>query len=157
MPYKKIHVYDLDGVLVDTSHRYRNKPDGTIDLDYWIENRTAEKIAQDKLLPLAKQYQADVINPEIYVIICTSRMINPLDVAYINDRLGMPNKLIMRPLGDESADGPLKRRALSRLFNLRQFKKLERRFWDDNKKNIDACRDLFSRVFLVPSNICEKV
>lgn len=155
MMFEKIHVYDLDGVLVDTSHRYRNKPDGTIDLDFWFANRTPEKIMQDKLLPLADNYIEDCENPKIYTVICTSRMEYIHDIKFISERLGFPNKLIMRPQGDMSADGPLKRRSLSRLFNLKQFAGLPRYFWDDNKKNLEATRDLFTRVFHVHSKICE--
>ena len=71
--FQRIHVYDLDGVLVDTSHRYRNLASGSIDLAYWLENRTEKNISRDKVLPLAKQYHADCLNPETYVVICTAR------------------------------------------------------------------------------------
>lgn len=153
---KKIHVYDLDGVLVDTSHRYRNKPDGTIDLEYWNLMRTKENIAKDKILERAKIYLADCLNPRIYTIICTARMWHVNDIEFIVGRLGAPDKLIMRPEGNMEADGVLKARALSRLFNLRQFKGLPRFFWDDNIKNLDATRHLFTDTILVHSLICEK-
>lgn len=153
--FKKIHVYDCDGVLVDSAHRYRNKPDGTIDLDYWFKMRTPENIMRDELLPLAKQYKADCANPEIYTVICTSRASDPADIRFINEKLGAPNKLIMRPFGNMEGDAILKRRALSRLFNLRQFAKLPRFFWEDNKKNLQACEHLFTMVFHVHSEICE--
>ena len=155
--YKRIHVYDLDGVLVDTSHRYRNLENGAIDLDYWLANRTEEKIAQDKLLPLAEQYRKDCNNPEIYTVICTSRAYHTLDLQYISGVLGQPDKLIMRPVGNTEKDAQLKRRQLQRIFNLRQFQKLPRRFWEDNPKNLEACRDLFSQVFHIPSRITETV
>ena len=56
--FKKIHVYDLDGVLVDTSHRYRTDANGKTDMLYWGANHTAEKIALDKILPMAKKVKA---------------------------------------------------------------------------------------------------
>lgn len=153
--FKRIHTYDLDGVLVDTSHRYRNKPDGSIDLDYWFAKR--HLINDDTLLPLAKQYQADCANPEIYVIICTARVEHINDITFITEKLGAPNKLLMRPYGNMENDAVIKRRQLQRIFNLRQFQKLPRRFWDDNKINLEACRDLFTQVFHVPSRITERV
>lgn len=153
--YKAIHVYDLDGVLVDTSHRYRNKEDGTIDLEYWFANRTKENIERDTLLPMAKQYQRDCINENIYTVICTSRMYHVWDIEFIVSQLGVPDKLIMRPEGDMTADGELKRRQLQRLFNLRQFRKLPKLFFEDNIKNILATEGLWTRAFLIPSNICE--
>jgi hypothetical protein len=152
---RQIHVYDLDGVLVDTSHRYRNKPDGSIDLDYWFANRY--KLDADTLLPLAKQYRADCENPYIYTVVCTARVYDARDVRFINSRIGKPNKLIMRPRGNMENDAILKRRALQRIFNLRQFGRLPKRFWDDNPKNLNACRDLFSQVFHVPSTITETI
>ena len=148
--------HDLDGVLVDTSHRYRNKPDGTIDLDYWFANRTPEKIAQDKLLPLVSQYRDDVKNPSIYTIICTSRAEYKHDKNFIRNILGWPNKLIMRPAGNMEPDGILKRKALSRLFSLRQFQPLIKFFWEDNIKNIKATEHLFTKTFLIKSEICER-
>lgn len=156
--YKAIHVYDLDGVLVDTSHRYRNKPDGTIDLEYWFKMRTEKNIAKDKLLPLAQQYVNDCLNPEIYVIICTARLYHVWDIAFIYGKLGAPNKLMMRgeTLKEYHApDAALKLRKLSRLFNLQQFKNLPRFFWEDNIKNIEATKHLFTKTFLVHSEICE--
>jgi len=155
--FKRIHCYDLDGVLVDTSHRYRNNFDGSIDLDYWFKHRTPQNIARDKLLPLAKQYRVDIANPEIYVIVCTARTWFKHDVDFIRDNLGMPDKLIMRPQGNETKDAQLKRWQLARLFNLRQFQKLPRKFWDDNLQNLQACRDLFTDVFHVPSRITETI
>ena len=152
--FQKINVYDLDGVLVDTSHRYRNKPNGAIDLAYWFENRTAEKIALDKLLPLAKQYISDCLNPKIYTVICTSRMYHALDIEFIVGRLGRPDKLIMRPESEKnSRDDFLKFNQLRRLFNLHQFQGLPRSLWEDNKQNIATLAPLFDTTVFVPSNI----
>ena len=153
--FKKIHVYDCDGVLVDTAHRYRNKPDGTIDLDYWIANRTRENIAKDKILPLAKNYLDDCINPEIFTILCTSRVYNALDIEFIIGRLGAPDKLLMRPVDNMEGDAALKAKQLLRIFNLIQFQKLPRTLWEDNKKNIAVLQDFFTHTIYVPSHITE--
>lgn len=151
--FKKIHVFDLDGVLVDTAHRYRNLPNGAIDLDYWLENRTAEKIAEDTILPLAKQYISDCINPEIFVIICTSRQYHVLDIEFIVGILGAPDKLIMRPVGENGRDDFLKFNQLRQVFNLKQFQNLPRSLWEDNPQNIDTLKSLFTKTFFVPSHI----
>jgi phosphoglycolate phosphatase-like HAD superfamily hydrolase len=152
---KAIHIYDMDGVLVDTSHRYRNLPDGTIDLTYWLENARPEKIALDTLLPLAEQYKADIANPEIYVVICTARQAIKADFDYIANRLGNPDKIICRPIGNSESDAKLKRRGLCKLLNLKQFQKITRKFWDDNRKNLDAVADLGLQLIHVKSKICE--
>ena len=154
--FDRIHTYDMDGVLVDTSHRYRNKPDGTIDLEYWFANRTPEKIQQDRLLPLAKQYVSDCHNPLIYTVLCTARVRHDWDIAFIRDNLAMPNKLVMRPVGNEQGDFLLKHNQLRTLFNLRQFANLPRRLWEDNLKNIEALQGLFTSCYHVPSTITER-
>ena len=149
---KRIEVFDCDGVLVCSQHRYRNKPDGTIDLDYWIENRTPDKIARDTLLPHAKRYMASNADPEVYTVICTSRVWNVHDIEYIVGYLGAPDKLIMRPVDNFEGDAILKVRELKRLFNLKQFQLLPRFLWEDNKKNINALRDMFTLCYYVDSN-----
>jgi hypothetical protein len=143
----------MDGVLVDTAHRYRNKSDGTIDMDYWHANRTAQNMQHDKILPLARQYHADTMNPGIYTIICTSRIYHTLDLEFIVGRLGVPDKLLMRPELNDEPDGILKRKQLQQIFNLRQFQKLPRKLWEDNPRNIEALQDLFTTCFFVPSHI----
>ena len=37
-----IRIYDLDGTIVDSSHRRAIKPNGEIDLDKWRETNTKE-------------------------------------------------------------------------------------------------------------------
>lgn len=47
-----VPVFDLDGVLLDASERIDLLPCGALDLDKYRANTTAEKVAQDKELPL---------------------------------------------------------------------------------------------------------
>jgi len=153
MTIRQIHVFDLDGVLVDSSHRYRNKSDGTLDIEYWLKNRTPEKIAQDKLLPTSRQYVSSLVNDDIYTIICTSRTDSGHDRNFIEDRLGYPDLLLMRcsnPI-DYSPDTVLKRRALQRILNLKQFQNIPCTLWEDNLKNIEALRDLFTHCIYIIS------
>ena len=150
MPFKRIHVYDLDGTLVDSSHRYKALPNGRIDLDHWIANK--HRIVNDSLLPLADQYKADIANPEIYVVICTLREPSAEEYEFIRENLGEPNKAIMnRHCLRKNAKG-YKYRELSKLFNLRQFKDLPRFFWEDSKAMIEECASLFDLCYHVKSN-----
>lgn len=151
---KRIHIYDLDGVLVDTSHRYRNNPDGTIDLDHWMRNRTRENIAKDHILPMARQYHQDNLQPETYVIICTARVWHEADIEFIVGRLGAPDKLIMRPVNNTQADSVLKLQQLKSLLQLKQFQNLPVTFWDDSKINLRAMSHLGFKCVHVPSIIC---
>ncbi len=67
-----IMIFDLDGTVIDTSHRYRNKPCGTIDLDYWFRNSTPENIARDTLLPLADEWRRYHSEGHT-IVVCTAR------------------------------------------------------------------------------------
>ena len=60
----EIHIFDLDGCVIDSLHRYKTLNDENIriDLEHWIENYTPEKISQDTLLPLAAYYKAQLEN-----------------------------------------------------------------------------------------------
>jgi hypothetical protein len=148
--YKKIHVYDLDGTLLDSSHRYRNKPDGTIDLDYWLQN--LDRCIFDSPLPLAEQYKADIADPETYVVICTMRPAEPQWMEHVRNTLGEPNKYLLGEHGLKVGFAGHKRKVLTRLFNLRQFKNLPRYFWEDSSGMIEATKHLFNRCFHVESN-----
>ena len=149
---QRIHVYDLDGVLVDSSHRYRNTPEGALDLAHWKANRTPSKIALDTLLPHSWQYMNDVLDPDTFVILCTSRERTLIDLEYIENVLGQPDRLIMRPSGNGEADTVLKLRQLQRVLKLKKFHGLPRVLFEDNTHNINALRHLFDKCVYVLSN-----
>jgi hypothetical protein len=131
---KRIEIYDMDGTLVSSSHRFRVGDNGKIDLAYWIENCTPEKIAQDSLLPLAEKYQQEIADPTVYVIIATARYMQEADFNYVRDILGMPNKIVYRHAKNNHMKGAdMKIAGLRFLNSLKQFAKLPRRFYEDNK------------------------
>jgi len=140
---KHIDIFDIDGTLVDSDHRYRNLPNGSIDLQFWREMATPANIAKDKLLPLASQYKAALANPAVYVIIATARVLKEADMLYIRDKLGIPNHIIARRDDDDTRrDYVLKVAGLRQLFNLKQFKEVSKRFYDDNVLNLQHVRKL---------------
>ena len=61
---KKIAIYDMDGTIVNSLHRYRTI-DGKIDLQYWRDNE--HRAMQDTLLPLSEQYKKDIADNNTYV------------------------------------------------------------------------------------------
>lgn len=130
---KEIHIYDMDGTLVDSSHRFRINEHGKIDLQYWIDNCTPEKIAQDTLLPLAEQYKAQLADPEIYVVIATARFMQDADFAYIRDVLGQPDKIVYRHAKNNHMKGAdMKIAGLRFIKNLKQFANKACTFYEDN-------------------------
>ena len=149
----KIAIYDMDGTIVDSMHRYRtveNNGKVSIDLAYWRENEY--RAMQDTLLPMHAQYKEDVANPEVYVIIATARVMSAPDWEFVNTVLGKPDYFISRADGDTRSGGTLKIKGLQKFFNLRQFKLADAVFYEDNVQYLKAVCDHFQiRGVYVPS------
>jgi len=140
---EQIDVFDCDGVLVDSSHRYKNLSNGSIDIDYWIKNNTPEKVAKDTLLPHAALYRESLRDRLRYTIIATARQCAMHDLTFFRDRLGYPQKLIFRKEGDHRKDWLLKAMGLRRLLNLKQFHHAPVTVWEDNPVTIENLKRLF--------------
>lgn len=154
MPIRQIAIYDMDGTIVDSSHRYRTIIDDNgierIDLQYWRDNEY--RAMHDTLLPLAKQYQDDIQNPEIYTIIATARIIRGPDSWFIDNVLGRPNYTVSRKEGDTRSGGILKIKGLQRFFNLVNFQGADAVFYEDNTSYLKAVCDHFNiRGVYIPS------
>jgi hydroxymethylpyrimidine pyrophosphatase-like HAD family hydrolase len=150
----KLAIYDMDGTIVDSSHRYRTilGEDNIerIDLEYWRDNEY--KAMQDGLLPLAEQYMQDLKDSSIYVIIATARVIQGPDMQFINEVLGKPDYLVSRKKGDNQSGKTLKINGLQRFFNLKQFKTADAVFYEDNIQYLKAVCDHFNiRGVYIPS------
>ena len=78
----KICIYDLDGTVIDSSHRATHDENGNIDLSDWIAKSTKDLIFQDQLMPLYAQLQGDYKNGNM-VILCTARLLGKYDLEYI--------------------------------------------------------------------------
>ncbi|NBX51528.1 hypothetical protein EBT25_16760, partial [bacterium] len=145
---KRVQVYDMDGTIVDSLHRYRTirNPDGTerIDLEYWRANEY--RAMDDSLLPLAEQYKADLADPDCYVIIATARVINRPDARFIEQVLGLPDFIISRKPNDSQSGKTLKCNGLARFFNLPQFQRAEWAFYEDNLDYLGAVCQRFPKI-----------
>lgn len=144
MAIKRVSIYDMDGTIVDSSHRYRTIIDENgerIDLDYWRENEY--RAMDDGLLPMAEQYRADLKDPECYVIIATARVMNEPDYLFLREILGEPDYLISRPRGSDVSGKILKINGLARFFNLLNFKNADFIFYEDNVSYLKAVCDRF--------------
>lgn len=147
MPIKRIRIYDMDGTIVCSLHRYKTmiRGDGkeVIDLQHWRDNQ--EKAYDDGFLPLVETYRADLADPECFVVIATARVLNGPDYAFIADKLGMPDHIISRKDGDSRSGGTLKVLGLRRLLSLCQFADIsDMVFFEDNKDYLRAVVGAFS-------------
>lgn len=141
---KRIAIYDMDGTIVDSTHRYRTDESGQkIDLQYWRDNQ--HLAYNDSLLPMVKQYHADIADNECYVIIATARVMNEPDYAFIRDKLGEPDHIISRKAEDTRSGGLLKILGLKRFWNLKNFKEAWNNavFYEDNHSYLKAVCDHF--------------
>lgn len=153
MAIKRIRIYDMDGTIVCSLHRYRTIIDERgerIDLDYWRENEY--RALDDSLLPLAEQYRADLADPECYVIIATARVLGEPDMLFIRETLGEPDYIVSRKQGDTQSGRTLKIGGLAKFFNLVNFKTQDVIFYEDNVDYLKAVCDRFGiRGVYIPS------
>ena len=105
------YIFDLDHTVIDSSHRQLTKADGSLDLAHWIENNTPQKIAADKLLPLADTMRQRIAQGR-EVIICTARVMGEHDYQFLKDHGLFVPVILSRPMGDSSPDWMLKERLL---------------------------------------------
>ena len=105
-------IFDLDHTVIDSSHRQSYLPDGSLDLVHWRENSTAEKVAQDTLLPLAR-VMASAHNVNIRIIVCTARVMASADYYFLQQHGLFADYILSRPEGDTSGDAQLKIRLLN--------------------------------------------
>ena len=141
---ERVAIYDMDGTIVDSSHRYRTICDENgerIDLDYWRENEY--RAMDDALLPMASQYRQDLKDPNCYVIIATARVMNEPDWKFVREILGEPDYLISRPAGSNISGKTLKINGLAKFFNLVNFKDADVVFYEDNVQYLKAVCDRF--------------
>ena len=113
MNYK---IWDLDGTVINSAHRYSTLANGDIDLPRWIADNTRANIEQDTLLPLARLMKSNYRQGDI-VIIATARVLSTWDHVYLAKHQLKANYILSRALGDNRPDAELKRAKLIALFS----------------------------------------
>jgi len=136
-------IFDLDHTVIDSSHRQLTRPDGSLDLDAWRANCTADKINADTLLPLARTMRLAYAKGH-NVIICTARVLSRHDLTYLADNDLRYHVLLSRDEGDDTGDALLKRRALLSHFSGQPVARWARRsvFFDDNQGVLKMAKSL---------------
>lgn len=138
---KRVTVYDMDGCIVCSLHRYQTI-EGKIDLEHWRKNEPLCYL--DSLLPLAEQYKKDLSDSDCFVIIATARELKNPDFNFIRNVLGQPNHIIGRKIGDSRSGGLLKVLGLKKLFSLKQFRGIKDiTMYEDNISYLKTICDYF--------------
>lgn len=106
---KPILFFDLDGTLIDSSHRQLTLPNGSLDLSHWRKNCTRDKIQRDKLLPLKTLYYSLQRVKTAALVICTARVITEHDLEYLFQHRLMCDGLLSRGSNDNRPDSKLKK------------------------------------------------
>lgn len=136
-------IYDLDGTLIDSSHRQLTLPDGALDLNHWRENSTPEKVNQDSLLPLVSLLRKHKRQGN-KIIFCTARVLGEADYGFLMDNGLTAHYTLSRPNGCETPDHYLKEIQLRLFAHDRQITWSDfcdnSIMFEDNRKVIDYLR-----------------
>jgi hypothetical protein len=102
------YVFDLDHTVICSLHRKLTLPDGSLDLEHWIQNNTAEKIQLDSLLPLAVTMRKAYFSGLHTVLVSTARVLGVHDYAFFMEHNLPYHSMLDRPNGCQMADADLK-------------------------------------------------
>ena len=154
--YNTVSVFDLDGVVIDSTHRYRTKDhngDKVIDLQHWREN---EHLAtHDKLLPHADIYRKALTVKSKLVIVATAREMKEPDFSYIRDNLGQPDAMVYRKINDTRKGSALKIEGIEKVLHVASVKIDPRKMivYEDNHNYLrDICQHFKCVGVYVPSD-----
>ena len=103
----RLRIFDLDGTVICSEHRKISKPDGTLDLEHWIENSTPTKVALDSILPLAEIMRKAYREGDL-VIVCTSRVLGDADFEFFMENDIPYHTMLSRPAGCTVGDADYK-------------------------------------------------
>ena len=133
-PMKKLVIaWDLDGTLLDSTHRIRFKKDGSFDLDFWKENCIKEEIFKDTFLPLInvfREYQKTGFTQ----ICVTARDMTDWDFEFLKYQ-DMEFKMILHRKNSEELDEVLKDKRLQDFF--KDEGRIPFQAYDDKQENLD--------------------
>jgi hypothetical protein len=133
-------IFDLDGVLLDASHRCKFKSCGALDLDDYRKNTTAENVSQDRDLPLlAVVHWLNKIGRVYHV--ATARV----PCEHTRNRLKASQitpLILMGRDGDQDRRGDAVLKAEKIVKSFRPFELVDLILIDDLESNCEAARSL---------------
>lgn len=140
-------IFDLDGTVICSKHRRNTLPDGSLDLELWMEHNTPDKIANDSLLPMATAMRA-LYNIGHTIVICTARTWQDADLQFLHKHSLSHHHLLHRLMHPEAmtiGDAQLKIDLLTDFFLEQGYTTIADAraiMWDDNPKVIAAMNSI---------------
>jgi hydroxymethylpyrimidine pyrophosphatase-like HAD family hydrolase len=131
---KLIIAWDLDGTLIDSSHRISFKNNGEFDLDYWIQHSIEEFVMKDKLLPLAELYY-EYKKTGFTQICVTARELSEADYKYFK-KYNLEFDMILHRNNSKELDEILKSRRLQEY--LQEEGRIPFLAFDDKQENLEV-------------------
>ena len=126
-----IAVFDLDGTVIDSSHRALTNEEGGINLENW-RTHTREQILGDSELPLISFMRDCISDTNIRTWICTSRNLSRADKDLLDNLgIGGADLILSRDENDNREDVSYKLAKIKKRINLPSIKQREKIFFDD--------------------------
>jgi len=141
---KLVIAWDLDGTLVDSSHRIKFLNNGDFDLCHWVDtSNNLDMVMKDTLLPLVEVYRS--FKKAGYTQICvTARDMTKCDYEFLSKNDLLFDMILHR--GDSlELCHILKSRRLKDYFNLSG--KIPFMAFDDNEDNLNVFDNFGFRTF----------
>ena len=131
-------IFDLDATVIDSSHRQITKADGSLDLDAWKANSTYDAVMRDSLLPLAKHWKALQEKKNVFIAICTARVLAEADLDYLKFKGLKADQIMSRAFFDHRPDHLMKRTKILAFMQKHKITNPNKiTFYDDNKNVLE--------------------
>lgn len=135
----RLNIYDMDGTITDSSHRYRTKRNDqgetVIDLDHWIANE--HRALDDKELPTIANLRQDIACSETIAVIATARIACHLTKLWLSWANAIPDFLVGRRDRHDSRKGAeLKIQGINKILD--QHRDIQEiTIYEDNRSYLD--------------------
>ena len=139
----KFVIFDLDATVIDSSHRQLARADGSLDLAAWRKNSTYSKVMRDSLLPLASHWARIQKMTNVFIAICTARVMSDADLDYLKFKGLKASEIMSRSVTDNRPDHVMKKGKILKFLREHNIKNLSNvTFYDDNQTVLEMLLDL---------------
>ena len=141
---KLVIAWDLDGTLIDSTHRVKFKEDGEFDLEEWIKSsEDKDSVFKDTLLPLSNVY-FEFAKSGFTQICVTARNMTDIDFEYLSSN-GLYFDMILHRGDSLELDEELKSRKLQNFLKAKG--RIPFMAFDDKEENLKIFDNYGFRTF----------